>query len=1163
MATAQDQTRTSSPPRHEAFLEEQLGRARRRIRTFDLAAGVLGFLAGTLLFGLAMIGFDLAFDLSGTARLLALAGYGLAATAYVAFFIVWPLVRSVNPYYAALRVEGTVPGAKNSIINWLDLRSRKLAPAIRNAVSNRAAHDVAQADLDQAISGKRVAWLGSFTAAVVLAAVIVLCVLRPAQFLSLFGRVFAPFGDSGRVTRTQIELLEPRGNATVPVNQPVNFRVRVGGKIPQAGKPDALRLKFRYSQEEPTYQERALESLSSEREWGLRLPGFEVKNGFWYRIAGGDAETEEFHVIARALPAVERFEVTYKYRPYLHRKDRADTSPSLQDLRGTEVTLTARTNRYVKEGQLRFEGEGEHPKPIAATVSAERPDALVFRFVLENEGLYRVRFTTTQGEDSGDSIQYPIRVLPDLAPQVVLTKPGEDVTLPATAVLGLEGEAKDDFGLTDLTLRLKLKDGDLLQPRVYRGDEKKGDASPFRFPDGTFPRRLAYKDILDLAKLKDAQGRDLKLRPGMVIEYWLEATDNCDYPKANVARTERTYLITIAQPPDDAKLREEDRKKQEEERKKLEEEQKQHQARQNQELQKEQKEREKEGQNPDPKDQRSELEKEADRIKKELEKDQNRGQKKPDGKEDKGQQKEPGNQDNPGNQPGEKKNEPKNQPKDGAGNGDKKPEGPNDPNKPNDKGDRKPEGQAPDANSGSAEKKPMGQGSPDTKQAGEKKEAGDPNENQKAGKEKGQGTGKPGEKPGEGKPQGDPKNANDQANAKTPAQAPPPGTAKPDPSDAKADAGAKPEGPKGQPSGEAAPGTAKKEGKPGDKAPPGDKKGTPGTQTAKADGDAKPEGTNSAGAEPPPGTKLAPQQNASKDDVAKSARDLQGTGDKKKDAVKDLQDMARNAKDPQVREAAKDELKKAGEDVGPGSTAGTETGKKPDGELSGVTGKPAPKGEEANGHGKGNADGQPEAQGDPKPPDPNAGTSRMNPGDPKGEGDGKQGAATAKEPGKNGQKGNDPSTSPTSGNTGGGSESGGRPNANEAGSGGSDIAAMQNDLRDKLKAGDLLLRRFEEAVKDKDKLKKLDLTPEEAERFIKEWRQQQKDWAEDIKELEKLKNADPAKYTSGPRVLTRPTGTARDPIQSVGPLLPPAEFEKSYREFSQELSRLKPKKEKN
>ena len=161
MATAQDQTRTSSPPRHEAFLEEQLGRARRRIRTFDLAAGVLGFLAGTLLFGLAMIGFDLAFDLSGTARLLALAGYGLAATAYVAFFIVWPLVRSVNPYYAALRVEGTVPGAKNSIINWLDLRSRKLAPAIRNAVSNRAAHDVAHGQAHahgqaQAESGSRI-----------------------------------------------------------------------------------------------------------------------------------------------------------------------------------------------------------------------------------------------------------------------------------------------------------------------------------------------------------------------------------------------------------------------------------------------------------------------------------------------------------------------------------------------------------------------------------------------------------------------------------------------------------------------------------------------------------------------------------------------------------------------------------------------------------------------------------------------------------------------------------------------------------------------------------------------------------------------------------------------------------------------------------------------
>ena len=59
-----------------------------------------------------------------------------------------------------------------------------------------------------------------------------------------------------------------------------------------------------------------------------------------------------------------------------------------------------------------------------------------------------------------------------------------------------------------------------------------------REKDNTWPTDLDYKGSVDLAKLtKDAAGLPLQLTPDTVIEFWLEATDNCTEPKPNVGRS--------------------------------------------------------------------------------------------------------------------------------------------------------------------------------------------------------------------------------------------------------------------------------------------------------------------------------------------------------------------------------------------------------------------------------------------------------------------------------------------------------------------------------------------------------------------------------------------------------------------------------------------------
>src|SRR5277367_3001043 len=107
MATVQEQTRPAPPSKHEAFVEQQLKRARQRIRLLDISAALIALIVATLAYGLGMIVLDRLLDVPPLVRQWALLGYLVAAAVYLGLTVVRPLSKRVNPYYAALRVERT------------------------------------------------------------------------------------------------------------------------------------------------------------------------------------------------------------------------------------------------------------------------------------------------------------------------------------------------------------------------------------------------------------------------------------------------------------------------------------------------------------------------------------------------------------------------------------------------------------------------------------------------------------------------------------------------------------------------------------------------------------------------------------------------------------------------------------------------------------------------------------------------------------------------------------------------------------------------------------------------------------------------------------------------------------------------------------------------
>jgi collagen type III alpha len=234
----------------------------------------------------------------------------------------------------------------------------------------------------------------------------------------------------------------------------------VDGRVPVQSGPEAVRLLYRHSQHDP-YEERPMELGQSYREWTTTLGAAEVHNGFWYKVAGGDDETEEQRVLVRSTPLVTGFDVSYHYRPYLKWRDRTSTDPNLQDLRGTAVDLRVHTNRAVREGQLTQSGE----RPISGELIPDQPQSLRFKFVLEKDNSYQIWFTSSDGERNSEPVPYAIRVTPDQPPQLELTKPGQDSQIPANGTLQLEGSASDDFGIAGMTLKLKLADNAQVQAK--------------------------------------------------------------------------------------------------------------------------------------------------------------------------------------------------------------------------------------------------------------------------------------------------------------------------------------------------------------------------------------------------------------------------------------------------------------------------------------------------------------------------------------------------------------------------------------------------------------------------------------------------------------------------------------------------------------------------
>ncbi len=507
-------------------VDEQIAQATSRIRIHDLSLGALSLAAMLSVYATLMIVLDRYLNLAEWVRQLGLVAFslGFAAIAYV--LVLQPLRKRINPLYAAARVEDTIEDSKNSITGYVEAQDNDRTPAsVKAAMSARAAKSVSEADVNQAVDHRSLLVVGGVLVLFLITLAALFLVFRPTQFTSLLSRAFLPFTSTAIASRTQITLVKPENpEPTLTAGQTITVAVYISGKVPAKGAPNQARLLLRHNPADPNYEEIPLEAGETSRDWQLKIPDYLVQNGFWYKVAAGDAETAEYRVTVRSLPLFTDFDVTYEYPKYTRLPNEKATDPNLRAYPGTKITLLARANREPATGQMKFEANTIAPvvgKPVPG-----KPDTLAFAFTAVESTRYRLFMTTLEGETNTDPPPWLITLDSDAPPRLEITLPEEaESTAPANGQLAVNGTISDDFGIDKVRLRLRVDQRDLA-PIFFEGGK-----SFRREKDGTWPTNLVYKGSADLTKLMFADGQKFEPKEGMAIEFWLEAIDNCTETK--------------------------------------------------------------------------------------------------------------------------------------------------------------------------------------------------------------------------------------------------------------------------------------------------------------------------------------------------------------------------------------------------------------------------------------------------------------------------------------------------------------------------------------------------------------------------------------------------------------------------------------------------------
>ncbi len=392
---------TATPRKTEAFVEERLQQLSARLTRHERLIAGLRLAAIALGMPLALALGDLAVQayfpaVTTVCRWLGFAIFaGLLGWAGVALVQVWR--HRIHPLYVAWLLEKSLPGSKNSLVNWIDLHDAHLPSAIRASLTQRAAAGLKQTDLEQ-LDQPRPLWIWGGVLSVLVVGLAALAVWRGAQFGSLMSRAIVPWRQTALASRVQIHLQKP-GNVEIPRLQDVEVVAAIDGPVPVAGE-GAPTLRFR-NRAEGSFLDKPLFQDAGGL-WTTKLTPTQIQSGLTYFVTAADAVTPEYEIRVRGPQFVQTVDVAYEPKvgprpaPFTVDLEKFQTL-RLEERRGTVVRLIVHAKQPVQPGVLEIDSSGPL-KRVSLRAVPDDPHALAADFALEEPGQFRLAFKSAQGD---------------------------------------------------------------------------------------------------------------------------------------------------------------------------------------------------------------------------------------------------------------------------------------------------------------------------------------------------------------------------------------------------------------------------------------------------------------------------------------------------------------------------------------------------------------------------------------------------------------------------------------------------------------------------------------------------------------------------------------------------------------------------------------------
>lgn len=244
-----------------------------------------------------------------------------------------------------------------------------------------------------------------------------------------------------------------------------------------------------------------------------------VQESLPFRLVSGEVNSADYELEVLPKPNISAFEVKLDYPAYLGRTD--ETLSNIGDLNvptGTNIEWTFNTE-YTDRLELKFASENERTE-----IRRFSDDLYTHKKRALRNDRYLL-YVSNELLPKADSVAYNLSVIPDLYPQISV-EAFQDST--DDKLMYFLGDASDDYGLSQLNFVYQLT-------RSATGEEEEAVSVPVQQPTG---KQTRYDYVWDLRET-------LELAPGDELRYYFEVFDN---DGVNGAKSARTNLMIFALP---------------------------------------------------------------------------------------------------------------------------------------------------------------------------------------------------------------------------------------------------------------------------------------------------------------------------------------------------------------------------------------------------------------------------------------------------------------------------------------------------------------------------------------------------------------------------------------------------------------------------------------